>query len=334
MQSDLRSIEDERTQHLTKGTVTVAVGGHIPMTTIMAERSSGSDGPTRFADPELGDIADIVDTDRYAISDDRARARLVVHARAELASDGCFLLEGFLRPAALATARAELAAVAPKAEVRPWSSSVYARSDTEASLDADDPRRRLFDNLLGHVTRDQIAPDTIVARLYASPVFKSFIADCVGAVRLFEYADPLAGLIATIIPPGGSKAWHYDTNEYVVTIMTQQSQAGGDFVYHPGLRRPGDENLDGLREALDGSLEPTVKSLQPGDMQLFLGRYSLHRVTEVTGDVERHVAVLSYADRPGVIGPVARTRAVYGRVTEAHLIAEQIALAASDGLIL
>jgi hypothetical protein len=304
------------------------------MTTTMAVRNSRSDGPTRFADPEFGDIDDIIDTDRYSLSDARARARLVERAHSELATDGCFLLDGFLRPAALSTARDELAAIAPKAEIRPWSSSVYARSDTEAALEADDPRRRLFDNLLGHVTRDQIAPDTVVARLYASPLFKSFIADCVGATRLFEYADPLAGLIATIVPPGGSKAWHYDTNEYVVTIMTQQSQSGGDFVYHPGLRRPGDENINGLRNALDGVITPTVKTLRPGDMQLFLGRYSLHRVTEVNGNVERHVAVLSYADRPGVIGPVARTRAVYGRVTEAHLVAEQIALAASDGLIL
>jgi hypothetical protein len=297
-------------------------------------RSSHSDHSTRFADPELGDIEDIIDADRYPLSNPSARAELVEYARAELAADGCVILHGFLRPESLAAAREELAAVAPKAPIRPWSSSVYARSDSEAALDVDDPRRRIFDNLLGHVTRDQIAPDTVISRLYASPVFKSFVADCVGAVRLFEYADPLAGLIATIVPPGGCKAWHYDTNEYVVTVMTQQSDAGGDFIYFPGLRRPGDENIEGLRDALDGKIEPTVKSLRPGDMQLFLGRYALHRVSEVSGTTERHVAVLSYADRPGVIGPVDRTRAVYGRVTEAHLVAEQIALAASDGLIL
>ncbi len=73
------------------------------------------------------------------------------------------------------------------------------------------------------------------------------------------------------------------------------------------------------------------KSLRPGDLQIFLGRYSLHRVSEVRGSTERHVAVLSFANRPGVIGPVDRTRAVYGRVTEAHLIAE--AMIAPDGLI-
>ena len=54
----------------------------------------------------------------------------------------------------------------------------------------------------------------------------------------------------------------------------------------------------------------------------------------MVGSTDRHVAVLSYADRPGVIGPVDRTRAVYGRVTEAHLVAEQCKLDSADGLML
>ena len=203
---------------------------------------SAAAGPVpRFADPEVGYLDDIVDTDRYPVADVDGRAQLVADARRELGGDGCLVLDGFIRPSALATARDEVAALAAKTDIRPWTSSVYARTRWEAELDIDDPRRRSFDNLLGQVTRDQIGPDTIVARLYASPIFKSFIAECVGEARLFEYADPLAGLIATIIPPGGCKAWHYDTNEYTVTVMTQQPDDGGEFVYFPGLRRPGDE---------------------------------------------------------------------------------------------
>jgi len=288
-----------------------------------------------LADPEQGWIDDIVDIDRYPIHRPQSPAWLaaVDRARASLADDGCVVLDGFIASHVLEQARFELAAVAPKAHIRPWSSSVYARSDAERDLPVDDPRRMQFDNLLGHVTRDQIAPDTLLARLYVSPIFKHFIAVCVNEDRVFEYADPLAGLIATIIPPGGCKAWHYDTNEYVITLMTQQGDEGGDFDYCPNLRTAGDENLDGLGRVLVDEPADTIvrKSLRPGDLQIFLGRYSLHRVSEVRGQTERHVAVLSYANRPGVIGPVDRTRAVYGRVTEAHLIAE--AMTAPDGLI-
>ena len=290
----------------------------------------------RFADPEHGVLDDIVDLERYPIDRQHSPAydSLVAAARDTLAVDGCLVLDGFLPAPALERARAELAAIAPSAEIRDWSSSVYSRTDSEHDLQPDDPRRIHIANRLGHVTRDQIPPSDSLCRLYVSPVFKRFVADVVGQPRVFEYADPLAGLIATIIPPGGSKAWHYDTNEYVVTLMTQQGDIGGEFDYCPNLRRIGDENLDGLRRVLVDEPPDVVvtKALQPGDLQIFLGRYSLHRVRRVDGATERHVAVLSYAERPGVIGPVDRTRKVYGRVTEAHLIAQEIALAA-DGLI-
>lgn len=288
-----------------------------------------------FADPEIGLIDDIVDTERYPMDDPTSPQwqQVVESVRRELDADGCATLGNFLRPDAVEQAREQIAAVAPHAVTRRWEASVHARGDAESEMGADDPRRVEFPNLLAQVTRDQIPPDSVVARLYASPIFKKFVSACVGQERLFEYADPLAGLIATIIPPGGEKSWHYDTNEYVVTVMTQRSDAGGDFEYHPELRRPHDENLDGLRDVLEGRRTPKVKSLNEGDLQLFLGRYSLHRVAPVTGDRERHVAVLSYAQRPGVIAPLDRTRAVYGRVTEAHLVAAQNLSADYDGLL-
>ncbi len=122
----------------------------------------------------------------------------------------------------------------------------------------------------------------------------------------------------------------------MVTIIIQPPDSGGSFEYHRNLRAPGDENLDGLGAVLAGDPDdsPRFVSAKAGDLQLFLGRYSLHRVAEVAGATDRHVLVLSYADRPGVIGPVDRTRSVYGRITEAHLLAEQARLAENDGLIL
>jgi len=181
-----------------------------------------------------------------------------------------------------------------------------------------------------------IPPYSIAHRIYASSFFKAFIAACTHRQRVFEYADPLAGLVATVLPPTGAYPWHYDTNEYVATIMTRQPDEGGVFEYCPDLRRPSDENLAGLADVLSGDHPEMIRSveLEPGDLQLFLGRYSLHQVTPTAGATDRHVMVFSYADRPGVIGPVDRTRAVYGRVTEAHLVAEADAANSADGLIL
>ena len=292
----------------------------------------------QLANPEAGDLSDVIDLDRYAINRPGSQDwnALIERIRGQLADDGCLVLPDFLRPPALRLAAEEISAMAEHVPIRQHASTVYARADLEAALPADDPRvRRLVWNA-GHVTRDMIAPYTVAHRVYASAYFKQFIAACTARERVFEYADPLAGLVATILPTNGCYPWHYDTNEFVITIMTRKPDAGGIFEYCPDLRRPGDENLSGLAEVLSGEHPEMIRrvDVEPGDLQLFLGRYSLHQVTRTGGSTDRHVMVFSYADRPGVIGPVDRTRAVYGRVTEAHLVAEAAASHAADGLIL
>lgn len=289
----------------------------------------------RVANPEHGTVEDLVGSahlDRHGIPD---WDRLATSARRDLEEHGVATIAGFLHRDAVERINASLDQLRPFVPIRFDRRSVYARV-AGVELADDDPRRTEVDWLAGHATRDMFPPYTEAHRLYVCPHFKRFIARCVGLERVFEYADPLAGLVATILPPGGCYGWHYDTNEFVVTIAIQPADSGGRFEYATNLRTPGDENLEGLRRVLDGTDAGLVRStaMGAGDLQLFLGRYSLHRVTEVDGEIERRVLVLSYADRPGVIGPLDRTRSVYGRVTEAHLVAADLVAAAPDGLIL
>jgi hypothetical protein len=293
---------------------------------------------TPLADPETGLLEGLVDLERYPLHAPGTPRwiSLLDQVRAQIAAEGCATLSGFLTAEALRQSHVDVATAAEHVNIRTQRSSVYSRADLETGLAPGDPRGTQLEWVAGHVTRDMIPAYAPAHRLYVSGLFKQFVASAVDHERIYEYADPLAGLVATILPPGGRYPWHYDTNEYVVTIMTQAPEAGGVFEYHQNLRSPGDENLDGLGHALNGtSLRPPRSiSAAPGDLQLFLGRYSLHQVSQVEGDRARHVLVLSYAENPGVIGPVDRTRSVYGRVTEAHLLAEQQQMASNDGLIL
>jgi hypothetical protein len=57
--------------------------------------------------------------------------------------------------------------------------------------------------------------------------------------------------------------------------------------------------------------------LEPGDLQIFKGRYSLHRVRPLAGSRARRIAILSYVGEPGMVGSPERTFQLYGRVAKA-----------------
>ena len=63
--------------------------------------------------------------------------------------------------------------------------------------------------------------------------------------------------------------------------------------------------------------------LKPGDLQLFKGRFSLHRVTKNKGSTDRLTVILAYASKPNIIGTVERTKQVYGRALPIHYKAEK-----------
>ena len=54
--------------------------------------------------------------------------------------------------------------------------------------------------------------------------------------------------------------------------------------------------------------------MAPGDLQLFEGRHSMHRVTAPGPGCWRAIALLSYCDEPGVIGSEEVQRNIFGRV--------------------
>ncbi len=275
---------------------------------------------------------DVVDTGRYPLHDPGALAPLVAAVRADLAADGCCVLPDFVRPDRQDALREEGVALAPHAYHDVETVNVYNTAPDD-SLPADHPARVPMQRGNAFVARDRIPPGAVIQRLYTGAPFRRFVAACFGLAEVHELADPLSGLVLNVVAPGREHPWHFDTNEYTVSMLTQGAEAGGVFEYCPGIRSAGAENVDAVRAVLDGRGSPRRLELRPGDLQLFMGRYSLHRVSPVTGDTARHTAIFAYSERPGVVGTVARTRQLFGRVTPAHLAAEGRAVRV-DGLLI
>ncbi|WP_419994314.1 HalD/BesD family halogenase [Streptomyces boninensis] len=255
---------------------------------------------------------------------------VVQRARHELRTDGCTVLKDFVPPSHQEALRAECAAMAPDAYFAAETVNVYNTDVKEAAaLPPDHPGRLTFDRGNAFVARDRIPAGSLIATLYADPAFQSFIAACFELPQLHQLADPLSGLVLNVVEPGMEHPWHFDTNEYTVSLLTQQPEAGGDFEYCPGIRSAEAENFPAVAEVLAGGGTPRHLALRPGDLQLFKGRYSLHRVSPIKGPTARHSAIFAYSERPGVIGRPARTRQLFGRALPEH----HAAAVRTDGLL-
>ncbi|MEQ1701590.1 MAG: hypothetical protein ABMA25_15890 [Ilumatobacteraceae bacterium] len=265
-------------------------------------------------------VEEFVDTDRHPIGvDGPDRDALVAQLRAAIELDGCAVLQGFIRSARLPDLVAECDRVAGFGHRNFNRTNPYLTQD-HPELPSHHPLRRFEDRSNSFVPADHFGLESIIRAVYEWPAFAPFIQAVLGEDQFHRYADPLADVIVNVAEEGNGFPWHFDTNNYTVTLAIQNAESGGDFEYSPHLRTPTDENYAGVEAVLDG--DPTLirtLHLAPGDLQVFKGRYSVHRVTPLTGPTARYVAIFSYVEHPGMVGSPERTAQLYGRVLPIHL---------------
>lgn len=264
---------------------------------------------------------DYINLDRYPLHQPGPEldAR-IAETRAALAEDGCAVLRGFLTPAGIAALTREAEATSAAAHRSYNRTNAYFTKD-DPSLPDDHPKRQFFDRSNAFVPADNFAPDGPLRQIQNTAGFDAFIRDCLQEQAFYRYADPLADVIVNLADEGPGFPWHFDTNNFTVTLAIQNAEDGGAFEYAPMIRdNKGNENFDEVAKVLDGTSDRVVSlNLQPGDLQLFRGRYSLHRVAPLRGKRPRYVAILSYVDQPDMVATPERAMQLYGKVLPLHL---------------
>lgn len=106
----------------------------------------------------------------------------------------------------------------------------------------------------------------------------------------------------------------FDRGEFTTTLLLQVPEAGGAFESRTDLRSAEDPNHTGGARRRRGK-DPELKSLQvsPGTRNVFRGKNTDHRVTQVQGPRERVISVFSFYDRPGGRFTKDEQRGFYGR---------------------
>jgi len=113
---------------------------------------------------------------------------------------------------------------------------------------------------------------------------------------------------------GDRHAWHFDESEFSTTLMLQAPESGGEYHYVPGTRSADYNDYELVRRILQDEHNDVQRlAYAPGDLLIFSGRYSIHRITEVRGDASRLVAILCFSTRPKEVNSNEVRRLFWGR---------------------
>jgi hypothetical protein len=256
-----------------------------------------------------------------ADSDNPVRESIVKKVQASLNDDGCAVLPNFLSDSGLSQLLAEAEARQPQTYYSPSKQCNVYLGDGDDSLPEDHPRNLFIPRTNGFITADLFDNNTISRQLYDWAPLRRFLADCLGKPELYIYDDPISNMIVNVGKPAQQFNWHFDTNEFTITMLLKSARSGGEFEYVPNLRTHDNECYDDVKIVLEGSRQRTrVLDLNAGDLQFFLGRYSLHQVTENTGDTDRLLLIMSFTEQPGVIGNPVRVKDLYGKLADVHQV--------------
>ena len=261
----------------------------------------------------------MIDLKRYPLDNPDKTHHLIMQCQEDLNRTGACLLKGFIDSSLLPQMVSEVTNL--QSWHRKWPVTAYhshgkvSEADTILAMHSNDnnhahPRFRLWRQDVHAVANINIPHHALLKRIYQSTMIKEFLAAVLNKPALYEYADEMQCLNVMYMKDGGERAWHYDKSDCVVTILLQSPEYGGQFEYAPFIRGNGKINAAHECEnehyadvnALFEGRQPRVNVEQlethEGDMLIFNGMRSLHRVTRVRGPTERIIAVLSYDTKP------------------------------------
>lgn len=262
------------------------------------------------------ELSQLVDLNRYPLRSAGERQQLVTDCRAQLAAESCVVLPGFISEQMASDMAREAAKVVPQAYRRERLLSAYANIPADESLDISHPTRQLFPFRQHVVATDQLPRDGLIMSLYRQSALTDLIADILDQAPLYRTADELLSCTVTAMGEGDEHGWHFDSNDFVVSLLLQAPERGGAFEFAPYVRGESEENFDGVRAVMRGQSDwVREKPVSAGTLMIFCGRRSLHRVARIEGGRPRLIALFCYDRRCDMqFSDSARSRAV-GRTT-------------------
>ncbi len=270
-------------------------------------------GDTTATNARSDELGTVVDLEHYPLQD----PQFVDQCRQAFDETGVLVLDGFVRPAAVADLVAEAVRQRPLAYFTEQVHTVYLE-EPEPERGPIDARSWPISSTKGAVTTDQVPADSGLRTIYDSVVFRQFLASVLGEEKLYPYADSLSSININYYETGQELGWHFDNSSFSITLLTQHPVEGGQFEYITGMRdtTAGNQNYEGVADALRTNGDPLVLNQRASDLVIFRGRETLHRVTPVLGEGTRILNVFAYNTEPDLALSEHARLTFFGRLGE------------------
>lgn len=145
------------------------------------------------------------------------------------------------------------------------------------------------------VPADALAPRGPIRRLFENPEFLALICRVTGQ-SLVRMVDDIADAPLNIMPPGTEMDWHTDFVDVSASLLLQSCEGGGEFQVRSAAGEP----------------ERTI-TFTEGDLLIFAGGETQHRITRVVGDRPRMAALFGFVLDGSRKLPRDKRIAVFGR---------------------
>ena len=264
----------------------------------------------------------IVNLNKYPIQDlNSAKLKNIIQkCKHDLDRFSCATIPNFILPNSLKIMNLELENLIDKVFMSNKSINPYLNSKDDISLPQDHPKRIFMERDNGYLNSDLFEKNSEMKFLYEQDELLKFVSACLGIYPIYRWADPLACHAYNIMRPEGILPWHFDSCEFTLSIMIQKPEKGGIFEYCPFIREPGNENFEEVKKVLDGDRSRVRQlKLEPGDLQIFKGRFTLHRVTKINGKKSRYLCIPAYVLDPWRVNTPEHSEAIYGKVLPIHI---------------
>ncbi len=278
------------------------------------------------------DINQIINTEKYPINDigSLKYKELIDYTRKQLNEDGCCVLSNFIRSDSITRMKEEVDRNLNKIYFTSDKHNPYFTKE-DKTLYKEHPNRIFTVRQSGYLNSDDLEKESELNRFYDSEETLKFVSDSLEVFPLYTWADPLGKNPYSVMHTDHYFPWHFDGNEFTLSILVQKTEKGGSFEYAPDLRRVDNENFEDVAKVLRGDRGP-VKSLdlKPGDLQIFKGRFSMHRVTKIEGKTSRYIALPTYVKDSYRVNRPEHSKQVYGKALPIHFERNNIEV---DGLM-